>query len=605
MGQAPPIWGRLSLAITTINQPLKLTRYLWFSGNGVQMSGDAVHFEVFVRRYPDSGWSLKAATESRTVALETAKELVDRGEVAAARVTRETLNPDSGEFHALIILSIGAPEKPKKVRVKEATEPLCVSPNDLYTFHARERIGRLLELWLERRQATPFELLHRPDLVEQLEASGVEIRNAVHKIAVPEAHARGASVPDMTKTFKSLADRAVERLMKDAKKGLPTVTPETFAKTARELAKDQEGAYRLGCAVAATLQPAQSWSEKVGLLLDLADVAPPEGPGRALALNVIAQPLEEIVGCNKGLDNVVGGALDLGARLAAMSRLAAAEVIDKLIQVEPSVAKVTPELGPRAKRLAGWLEDEAFTGVRAAIGRRILTELSGQRRLRPSDPVGEIDVIRGLAMALTAAAGKLLPIDSVQSAFSARSKMLVTSDFVEAYLGEGRSAHAEAEAMIWLTENVIGATAKREAGRWLSSLVFSLRFEKEYREAESPPAMKLAQLARLQKAAGRCGLIAETAGPIQAKLGELGGTVESDSRMVLMMANADAPALNRLTILLKLACGETAPLGPAADKARHEALKLARHEATRVELSEAPDRVDAIRDLLKHASLAA
>jgi hypothetical protein len=58
-------------------------------------------------------------------------------------------------------------------------------------------------------------------------------------------------------------------------------------------------------------------------------------------------------------------------------------------------------------------------------------------------------------------------------------------------------------------------------------------------------------------------------------------------------------------VLLKLACGETAPLGPAADKARNEALKLARHEATRVELSEAPDRVDAIRDLLKHASLAA
>ena len=44
--------------------------------------------------------------------------------------------------------------------------------------------------------------------------------------------------------------------------------------------------------------------------------------------------------------------------------------------------------------------------------------------------------------------------------------------------------------------------------------------------------------------------------------------VESDSRLVLMMANADAPALNRLTILLKLACGETAPLGPAAAPSR-------------------------------------
>jgi hypothetical protein len=569
------------------------------------MSGEAVHFEVFVRRYPDSEWTLKAATESRTTALETAKELVGSGQAAAARVTREMLDPASGEFHALIILSIGSPERPKKVKVKEATEPLCVSPTDLYTFHARERIGRLLELWLERRSATPFELLHRPDLVEQLEASGVEIKNAVHKIAVPEAHARDTSVAEMTKTFKSLADRAVERLMKDARRGLPTVTPETFARTATTLAKDPEGAYRLGCAVAATLEPAGSWSEKVGLLLDLADAAPPQGAGRALALGVIAQPLEEIVGSNKGLDNVVGGALDLGARLAAMSRLAAAEVIDQLVKLEPSVAKVTPELGPRAKRLAGWLEDAAFTGVRAAIGQRILRDLSGQRRLRPSDPVGEIDVIRGLAMALTAAAGKLLPLDNVQSAFSARSKMLVTSDFVETYLGEGRSAHAEAEALIWLTENIIGATAKREAGRWLSSLVFSLRFEKEYREADAPPALKLSQLARLQKAAGRCGLIEETSKPIQVRLGEIGGLVESDNRTVLIMANADAPALNRLTVLLKLACGETAPLGPAADKARNEALKLARHEATRVELSEAPDRVDAIRDLLKHASLAA
>ena len=49
------------------------------------MSGEAVHFEVFVRRYPDSDWSLKAATESRTTALETAKELVESGQVAAAR----------------------------------------------------------------------------------------------------------------------------------------------------------------------------------------------------------------------------------------------------------------------------------------------------------------------------------------------------------------------------------------------------------------------------------------------------------------------------------------------------------------------------------------
>lgn len=569
------------------------------------MSGETVHFEVFVRRYPDSDWALKMATESRNTAIESAKELVATGAAAAARVTRESLDPETGQYHGLTVLNVGAPERPRKVKVQEPTEPLCVAPQDLYTFHARERIGRLLELWLERRRATPFELLHRPDLVEQLEASGVEIRNAVHKISLPEAHARGATVTEMTKTFQGLADRAIERLMRDARKGLPTATPETFAKLAGQCAGDAEGAYRLGCAIAGALKPAESWSEKVGILMDLADAAPSEGAARGLALEVLAAPLEEIVACPKGLDNVVGASLDLGARLAAMSRLAAAQVIDRLIQMEPSVAKVTPELSTRAKRLAAWLEHGAFTGVRAAIGQRILRELSGHRRLRPSDPVGEIDVIRGLGMSLTAAAGKLLPLENVQTAFSARSKMLVTRDFVETYLGEGRSAHAEAEALIWLIENVIGAAAKRDAGRWLHGLVFSLRFETEYRDPDTPPSFSLSQLARLQKAAGRCGLIPEAAEPIQTRLGEIGGMVEEDSRLVAQMIRAEAPALSRLTVLLKIACGETAPMGPAADRARVEALKLARHDETRAELSEAPERVDAIRDLIKHASLAA
>jgi hypothetical protein len=569
------------------------------------MSDEAVHFEVFVRRYPDSAWALKMATEVRTQALEAANELVKSGAAAAARVTRESLDPDTGEFHALTILNIGAPERPRKVRAPEADEPLCVSPQDLYTCHARQRIGRLLDLWLERRQATPFELLHRPDLVEQLEAGGVEIKNALHKIATPEAHARGATVAEMTQTFRSLVERAIERLMRDARKGLPAVDPQTFAAAADRFAKDPDGAYQFGCAVAGFLTPAESWSEKVGLLLDLADAAPAAGAGRALALKVVAEPLEEIVGCPKGLDNVVGGALDLGARLAAMSRLAAADVIDQLVRAEPSVAKVMPELSARAKRLAAWLGDPAFTGVRAAIGQRILCELAGQRRLRPADAVGEIDVIRGLGMCLTAAAGRLLPLDNVQAAFSARSKMLVTRDFVETYLGEGRSAHAEAEALVWLTENVIGAAAKREAGRWLDGLVFSLRFERDYRDPETPPVLKLGQLARLQKAVGRCGLVEAAFRPIQARLGEIGGLVEADGRLVSAMTRAEAPALSRLTVLLKIACGETAPLGPAADRARAEALKLARNEATRAELSDAPERLDAIRDLLKHASLAA
>ena len=69
------------------------------------------------------------------------------------------------------------------------------------------------------------------------------------------------------------------------------------------------------------------------------------------------------------------------------------------------------------------------------LGRRILRELNGPRRLRPGDAVGEIDILRALAMSLTAASGKLLPLEDVQAAFSARSRMLVTGDFAQGPLG--------------------------------------------------------------------------------------------------------------------------------------------------------------------------
>jgi hypothetical protein len=287
-----------------------------------------------------------------------------------------------------------------------------------------------------------------------------------------------------------------------------------------------------------------------------------------------------------------------------MTRLCAADVIDKLVEIESSVAKVMPALSPRAQRLAKWLGTDDFTDVRASIGLRVLRELNGPRRLRPADAAGEIDVLRGLAMALTAAAGKLLPIDDVQAAFSARSRMLVTRHFVEVYLGKDTAAYDEAHALVWLTENIIGGGNKREAGRWLNTLISSLRFEREFRQSPQPIATRLTGLSRLQRAVSRCGLVEEDFGPIQAKVGEIGGLIEADSRLIALTLAAEAPALSRLTALLKMACGETAPLGPAADRARAEALKFARSESIRAELASDPEQVDTIRDLLQHAAMA-
>ena len=49
----------------------------------------------------------------------------------------------------------------------------------------------------------------------------------------------------------------------------------------------------------------------------------------------------------------------------------------------------------------------------------------------------------------------------------------------------------------------------------------------------------------------------------------------------------------------RAAVGETAPLGPAADRARSEALKLVRQDDIRTELAKAPERMGQVRDLIQ------
>src|SRR5215217_7665609 len=294
--------------------------------------GGRVHYELFVRRQPNSSWVLDLATEDRARALETAEEALAEGRAAAVRVTKELLNEDTMEFSSVTIMTKGVPDRSKPKKVRDDSAPLCVSPSDLYTCHARERIGRLLDGWLTRQKATPFELLHRPDLVERLEASGVELQHAIQKVAIPEAQARGIGVHEIMRSFQKLAERAIERILKDARKGnLPNLDKEGFAAAAERLISQPDRAYLLGAGVAASIAPARGWAEKVGLLLDLA---------RAAALSVLEQPLTEILGSKAGLMDLLGPELDLGGQLAAMTRLAGADAVEALLGMEASVARV-------------------------------------------------------------------------------------------------------------------------------------------------------------------------------------------------------------------------------------------------------------------------
>jgi hypothetical protein len=118
-------------------------------------------------------------------------------------------------------------------------------------------------------------------------------------------------------------------------------------------------------------------------------------------------------------------------------------------------------------------------------------------------------------------------------------------------------------------------------------------------------AVRLAVLAAMQKNTARAGLDPADVAPIQAKFGDVGGHVEADAKLSLALAQAHAPAMHRLQLLLKLAAGEAAPLGPAADRARAAIMKLLRADATRAELAAAPGQLAQVREMLQAAGMAA
>ena len=573
---------------------------------GSRMDREQVHFEVVVRKKAGSSWTLELATESRTRALEEAEDALATKRVVSVRVTKETLDPDTREFKTITILAKGEPDKVKQHKVQEEFEPLCVSPQDLYTGHARDRIGRLLESWLTRHKVTPFELLHRPDLIEKLEAAGMDLQHAIQKIAIPEAQSRGTSVHEIIRAFQRLVQASIERVLKDARRGaFPDVTPQTFAAAAEKAVTEVESQYILGVGVARAIAGGASWSQKVDLLLDLADAAPRSTPARGLALQVIELPLAEVLCVPSGMGELLGPDLDLGGSLAAMTRLAAAETAEALAGIEPAVAKVMPPLHNAAARLANWLDGPHFEHARTAIARRVLKELTGPRRLRPTDAAGEIAVLRALAMVLTASAGRLMSLEEVQEVFITRSAMLVRSDFVESYLDKSASPLVEVEQLLWLSENITGAANKRHAGRWIAATVGSLRFETSMRESPEAAGSKLATLANLQRSVRRVGFVPEDVDPIVAKLGDIGGLVEADARLTATLSRSNVAAFQKLSALLRLANGEAAPIGPAADRAKAEAMKLLRVPETRAELAKTPEAVDHVRAILQTLGMAA
>lgn len=452
-------------------------------------------------------------------------------------------------------------------------EPLCASAADLYAPVAREQIGRVLESWLAANRATPFELLHRPDLIRKLEASSRDLQHAFQKIAVPLALARGASVHEVMRGLHTVADQAIARILRDEKQGLLTMVDlRSFAGACA--AAEADFGYRLAAGVAAYMAAAESWEGKVERLLDLVVAAPADGPARTLALGVLEPALEDICGSELGLAQLIGTELELGYFLLALVRLAHGGTIDAIIAVHPTLQKLVAPLPAPGARLARHFENGDFSDLRLMISRRVLAELDTPRRLHPGSAMGEIAAVRGLAVAMTAASGPLLPAEDVAEAILRRSERLVEPNFVNTLLLEQNGLAPRLDALMTVLESVTGDANRRRALRFVEAAILAPQFKQDLLNAAGGAIGALQVLARTYRRLTRAGGGVVGVQDLLDGIGQTGGAIDLEGGVVADLAGGMTAKPKKLAVLQAMASGETAPPGPAARHAADALQKL-------------------------------
>ncbi len=566
------------------------------------MSGRPVHYEVFSRKTPSSAWTLQMASEDRQQAVTAADELLKQSH-AAVRVTKEILDPETGDYTSATILTKGVVEDKKPVRRTPESEATCTSPQDLYAASAREKIARLLDDWLRRQKITAFELLHRPDMAQRLDDSGNELQHAVQKIAIAEAQDSGRDLHELMRRWQGLAERAVNRLIQDGKKKLFPELGDDFAAIAERVKDHPEKAYVLGGVIAQAMKDDATATAKLRRLLGFAQAATAT-PGLGWALGVIEAPVVELFAQKTTISDILGEDAGFGAILAAMTAMAAGAEVEALSLRDAGVAKWLPPLDGLLGGYAKLIGARALPHLAMHLPRRLMADLKGPRRLRPDDPRAEIEILRALALCLTAG-GSDAQRDDIHEAFIERSRMLVSADFVDSLSRTAAGPCEEIETLIWLGENVIGGANKRQAARWLVSTLGALKLERVIRDPAKPAPQRLAWLALMQRRVIAAHFPEKDAEDVNAKLGQMGGQVADDVHLIANLTRASLPIMQKLQVLLNIAAGQSAPLGPVADAARAEVMKMMRNPELRQGLMNNPKAIDALRPMMKAAGLAA
>lgn len=499
-----------------------------------------IHYEVFIIKAGQKTWILHEAHDDRAAAMNSAKYALLQKAFSGARVVKETHNLETGEYLPITVFEEGGFEVVK--RTKEEVQLPCLTPRDLYSSHARILIARVLEDALNRWGLTTMELLHRADMLEELQANGTVLQHALQKWAITQSTSANLPVVEVMKQLNELVSKGMEKCFKDARaKIFPKIKGNNLAGAWDMAERSSEPSYILGGAIADALKETDSWGEKLSVLLEYMDHLPKSEVGQTMCLSSVDDFVSEIVSGRSALGDLIGEQPDLGESLLLLVDLFLGKTDN------PEIAK-----NQGLTRLAKCFGKDQLQHSRSAVLRRVLGELNGVKRLSPDDIHREVDVTRRLAKRMVLCQGPMASIGDIISAFERRSTRLTMPEMAEEYMSEAMTPDERIDLLLDLEENIIGDANKARLVDYIIPILTGPKMEPLFMNSEEPLLRRLGRLASLQVRVLESGFPDEEKHKVMDDFDSLSARVEIKGKLFQSIADRKVSSAEKAVTLLRL-----------------------------------------------------
>jgi len=558
-----------------------------------------IHFELFLKKGPKASWELLDIYYDRDLAIKKAKALLKDSPKFSARVTKEAYNDETGEFTTATTFQDGAEKFEKTEKIKNKAELPCFKPDDLYTVHARSTIRRILKNLLDRWCVTTSEIIHSAALLEKLELTGTELQHAIQKYAIAYAGEKNQPVQELVRHLTELVQQAMIQVYKDDRNNVfPKVTPKNISDIAAKLAEKGSAEYLLSGGITRYISSAKSWEDKTKRLLDLLAALPEEGVAADVGLPAIDQFISEILTGKAGLADLLGEQEDLGASLLILADLFLGRLKDTNGKLPAGLIKLN----------AHFAKDQ-LPGCRSAIAHRVITELEGQKRLRPSSLEAEVELARKLANTMVLGQGPLMNGEDLLNAFVARSKRLLSQDVVGPHLDQHESPIEKIHSLLALEDNIVGTENKRTLAGYILPIVQSHKCEAHLLKAKSPSLKRLSALSEMQQQILKAGFQDTSKKEIAESIDRLAVVLEENTGLFNSIDAKQMTLLEKTITYLRLCTNHVVTEGDCAKAAKRRIIRNMRQKEFKDTLAQAPgselvqNRVNELKSLLADVDL--